>query len=233
VVLNLLWTIDTDSFLIELLQQARRETRSTAANSSDNNGSDTANTEELTILCLREPSRKRKNEPVTPASFLCIDMRVFHDSVMRYVFGTNVHIADLQRRRRHTAALFAASVALCGCDFVQVQGLRCDLMLPCIRDVARNEPDMLELMSGVFTGHAGEVRKAEAAIRAVVENYITSISGVGGHMIKTHSKASAYSDLQILRACWITSYWLAYEFKDVNQWGFSAMESPPSFATTA
>ena len=39
---NLRWTIDTDSFLIELKQQARREARPNAA---DRN--------ELTLLCLK------------------------------------------------------------------------------------------------------------------------------------------------------------------------------------
>lgn len=209
VLLNMLWTIDTDSFLIELMQQARREARPSA---EDRN--------ELTLLCLREPGRRPKNAPPTAAYFQCVDMQCFFQEVMSYVYGTNVQIPDAARRRRHTAALLAASVALCGCDFVQVQGMRCDLVLPCVRDVARNEPQTLEWMEGVFTGRAGDVRNAGDAIRAVVHNYLDSITGTNGHLKKAHDKASAYNDLQILRACWITSYWLGYEFKDVSRWGF-------------
>ena len=209
VLLNILWTIDTDSFLIELMQQARREARPTA---QDRN--------ELTLLCLREPGRKRKNEPPTRAHFQCIDMQCFFQEVMSYMYGTNVQLPNAARRKRHTAALLAASVALCGCDFVRVQGMRCDLVLPCVRDVARNDPDTLEGMEGVFTGRAGDVRSAGNAIRAVVHNFLDSITGNGGHLKKAHDRASAYNDLQILRACWITSYWLGYEFKDVSRWGF-------------
>ena len=209
VLLNILWTIDTDSFLIELMQQARREARPNAA---DRN--------ELTLLCLREPGRKRKGEAPSSAYFQCIDMECFYNEVMAYVFGVNVHLANFAEKKRHTAALMAASVALCGCDFVHVQGMRCDLVLPCVRDVARNKPELLQTMEGCFTGKADSVRNAGDAIRSVVHNFLENVSGLGGRMQKTHTRASAYNDLQILRACWITSYWLGYEFKDVSRWGF-------------
>ena len=209
VLLNMLWTIDTDSFLIELMQQARREARPSA---EDRN--------ELTLLCLREPSRKRKNEAPIPPHFLCVDMQCFFQEVMTYVYGTNVHLPDAARRKRHTAALFAASVALCGCDFVQITGMRCDLVLPSVRDVARNKPETLAAIEGAFTGRAEDARNAGKAIRAVVNNFLDSIAGNGGHLKRAHFKASAYNDLQILRACWITSYWLGHEFKNVHQWGF-------------
>jgi hypothetical protein len=209
VVLNLQWTIDTDSFLIELLQQSRREAR---ADEDDRN--------ELTLLCLREPTRKRRDEPPTPAYFQCIDLSTFHGELVKYMFGTNVSLPDFEERKRLTMALFAACVALCGCDFVTVQGLRCDLIMPCVRDVARNNPEVLKLMHGVFTGKAGDVRNAADAIRAVLDNFIDSLSGLGGHMTKTRNNASKYNDMQVLRACWVVSYWLGYEFKSVHEFGF-------------
>lgn len=211
VLLNMLWTIDTDSFLIELMQQSRREARPSAA---DRN--------ELTLLCLREPSRKRKGEIPTPAYFQCVHMQAFHDEVMTYMFGPESCRTkpDIASREALTTALLAASIALCGCDFVEVKGMRADMVLPSVRDVARNDPETLKLMRGVFTGNAQSVRDAGPAIKAVVENYLANISGAP-RMHKTHDKASAYNDLQILRACWITSYWLGYEFKQVSNWGFA------------
>lgn len=209
VVLNILWTIDTDSFLIELLQQSRRESR---ADEDDRN--------ELTLLCLREPTRKRKGEPPTPAYFQCIDLSTFHGEVVKYMFGTNVSLPNFEERKRLTMALFAASVALCGCDFVAVQGLRCDLIMPCVRDVARNNPEVLKLMHGVFTGKAGDVRNAGDAIRAVLDNFVDSLSGMGGHMTKSRNNASKFNDMQVMRACWVVSYWLGYEFKNVHEFGF-------------
>lgn len=209
IVLNLQWTIDTDSFLIELLQQSRREARS---DEDDRN--------ELTLLCLREPTRRRRDEPPTPAYFQCIDMATFHASIVKYMFGTNVSLPDFEERTRLTMALFSASVALCGCDFVAVQGLRCDLIMPCVRDVARNNPDALKLMHGVFTGKADDTRNASDAIRAVLNNYLDSLAGLGGRMTKTRNNASKYNEMQVLRSCWVVSYWLGYEFKNTHEFGF-------------
>lgn len=214
VLLNILWTIDTDSFLIELMQQARRECR---PNAEDRN--------ELTLLCLREPSRKRKGEAGTdPAYFNCIDMQVFYRKVMSYMFGSESVDKETESKKRLTAALMAASIALCGCDFVQVQGLRADLILPCVRNVARNRPNLLKLMNGAFTGRAEDTRNAGDAIRAVVDDYVENLAGAP-RMAKSKQNASNYNDLQILRACWITAYWLGYEFKDVRQWGWPASQS--------
>jgi len=208
VLLNLLWTIDTDSFLIELMQQSRREMRPRA---EDRN--------ELTMLCLREPARRRKGEVPEPAYFQCIDMMCFHESVMTYVFGSRSVTPALQEKKPLVTALLAASIALCGCDFVEVRGLRADLVLPCVREVARNQPELLELMHGVYTGRAEDTRNAGEAIKAVIEDFLTSIAGAP-RMKATSQKASSYSDLQVLRACWLAAYWNGNEFKNVRNWGF-------------
>lgn len=208
VLLNLLWTIDTDSFLIELMQQSRREMRPRA---EDRN--------ELTMLCLREPARRRKGEVPEPAYFQCIDMMCLHESVMAYVFGSRSVTPAIQEKKPMVTALLAASIALCGCDFVEVRGLRADLVLPCVREVARNRPDLLELMRGVYTGRADDTRGAAEAIKAVIEDFLTSIAGAP-RMKATSAKASTYSELQVLRACWLAAYWSGNEFKNVRNWGF-------------
>ena len=63
--------------------------------------------------------------------------------------------------------MLAASIALCGCDFVEVRGMRADRVLPIVRDIARNRPDLLALMAGVQTGDALPTAGAAEAIRAV------------------------------------------------------------------
>ena len=207
--LNMISTIDTDSFMIELLAQSRRETRKDVSNN------------ELTLLCLREPSRKRKDPAQsTSAYYTCVDMEAFHDSIMTYMFGSQHLRPEVEARKPLAALLLAASIALCGCDFVQVQGLRADLVLPCVREIARNRPELLALMAGVQTGEAGATRNAADAIKAVVDEFVDSITGLP-RMQKATYNASACSDLQILRACWVTAYWSAREFKDCHQWGFN------------
>ena len=207
--LNMLSTIDTDSFMIELIAQSRREKREDTSNN------------ELTLLCLRESPRKRKDpSQSTPAHYTCVDMEAFHNNVMTYMFGSQHLKPEIEARKPLAALLLSACIALCGCDFVELQGLRADLVLPCVRDVARNQPALLALMAGVHTGEAGATRDAAAAIKAVVGEFVTSISGVP-RMQKRTVNASAISDLQVLRALWTTAYWSAREFKDCYQWGFN------------
>ena len=207
--LNMISTIDTDSFMIELIAQARREKREDTSNN------------ELTLLCLREPSRKRKDPAdSTFAHYTCVDMEAFYNNIMTYMFGSKHLKPEIEARKPLVALLLSACIALCGCDFVELQGLRADLVLPCVRDVARNQPELLELMAGVQTGEAGATRDAQPAIKAVLDEFVASISGVP-RLHKRTVHASACSDLQYLRALWTTAYWSAREFKDVYQWGFN------------
>lgn len=206
--LLLMWTIDTDSFAIELIQQARRACKPEGERN------------ELALLCLREPTRKRKGELPEPAHFNCLDLKVFYKRVETYMFGT---VPPNPERMKLTSALLAASLAMCGCDFLEIRGMRADLVLPIVRDIARNKPEKLALMAGVFTGHAGSVRTAIPALEAVIQEYSENLAGMP-RMQKSHMNASNYNELQLLRACWISSYWSGFEFKDVTQWGWPASQ---------
>lgn len=209
VVLNLLQTIDTDSLLIELMAQARRVAR---GSSSDR--------DQLTLLCLREAARKRKDDIPEPAYFQCIDMEMMYEQVMGYLFGTARVDRVSSTEKKLAAALFTASVALCGCDFVEVKGLSAHLMIPEVKHAIRQNPELLGQMAGVFSGHAGQTRSAASAIKSVVDSYIAALTGAP-RMRQAVNKASAMDDLQVLRACWIVAYWLGYEFREVYQWGFA------------
>ena len=154
-----------------------------------------------------------------------IDIEEFHDGVMAYLFGSRSLRPEIEARKPLAALLLAASIALCGCDFVQVLGMRADRVLPIVRDIARNRPDLLALMAGVQTGDALPTAGAADAIRVVVEDYVSSIKGAP-RLKKAVAHASACSQLQLLRACWTTAYWSTREFKNVYDWGFchAAME---------
>jgi hypothetical protein len=216
--LNMLSTVDTDSFMIELIAQSRREGR---ADPSQN---------ELTLLCLREPGKKRGHEGTTTATaahYTCVDVEEFHDGVMAYLFGSRSLLPEIEARKPLAALLLAASIALCGCDFVEVRGMRADRVLPIVREIARNRPDLLALMAGVQTGDAMPTAGAAEAIRVVVEDYGSSIRGMPRlKNAVAHASACSQGQVQLLRACWTTAYWSTREFKQVEQWGFchAAME---------
>ena len=210
VLLNLVTTIDTDSFVIELLQQNRRERRT-----------DEADRDELTILCLKERARKRKDDDfVTDAHYTCCDMQTFHELMLDYFYGTQ-HVNNATKARQPAAlALLAAALAFCGCDFVEVKGFRFDLALPIVRQMALKHPKDLDAMTRLFeTERHGKIQ-ALTALQMFILYYLKSLDDQP-RMKKVKENASAHCQQQLYRVLWTCSYWHQQELKDCAQWGFS------------
>jgi hypothetical protein len=212
VVLNLVTTIDTDSFAIELLQQNRRERR---AEEDDR--------DELTVLCLKERARKRAGDDhVTGAYYTCCDMQLFHGLVLDYFYGTKSMSPCLAALQPAALALLAVALALCGCDFVELKGMRADLALPVVRDVVRKHSQMLCALSNVDNVPPGSA--AAALVEFLVDQYAASLDGKP-RMQKARASAKNWCDAQILRALWTCAYWHQHEFKDCAQWGFGSVSA--------
>ncbi len=212
VLLNLVTTIDTDSFVIELLQQSRRERRA-----------DKSDRDELTVLCLREPTRKRKgDDEVTQAHYTCCDVRKLHELVLEYFYGTRKLSAEMKARQPAALALLAAALALSGCDFVALQGMHADLALPVVGEIARKNPQMLDRMSRLFGTERHGKAEAFLAVQHFVTKYVKSLDEVP-RMQKAKHNASNYFDAQLYRALWTCSYWHQHEHKNCSEWGFSAL----------
>ena len=209
VLLNLVVTIDTDSFAIELLQQDRRSRRK-----------DPADRDELTILCLKERARKRAGDDhVTGAYYTCCDMQLFHGLVLDYFYGTKSMSPCLAALQPGALALLAVALALCGCDFVELKGMRADLALPVVRDVVRKHSPRLRALANVDNVPPGGA--AAALVEFLVDQYAASLEGKP-RMQKARASASNWCDAQILRALWTCAYWHQHEFKDCAQWGFGS-----------
>ena len=212
VLLNLVTTIDTDSFVIELLQQNRRERRP-----------EEADRDELTILCLKERARKRKGDDfITDAHYTCCDMQTFHELMLDYFYGTQ-HLNEATKARQPAAlALLAAALAFCGCDFVEVKGFRFDLALPIVRQMARTKPKDLDAMARLFeTERQGKIQ-ALTALQMFILYYLKSLEDQP-RMRKTKENASAHCQQQLYRVLWTCSYWHQQELKDCAKWGFSPL----------
>jgi hypothetical protein len=212
VLLNLVTTIDTDSFVIELLQQNRRERRA-----------EEADRDELTVLCLKERARKRKGDDfVTDAHYTCCDMQAFHELVLDYFYGTRHLAAEMKAQQPAALALLAAALAFCGCDFVEVKGYRFDLALPVVRQMARTRPKDLDAMARLFeTERFGKIQ-ALTALQTFILDYCKSLEGVP-RMKKVKENASSLCEQQLYRVLWTCSYWHQVELKNCAQWGFSSV----------
>ena len=212
VLLNLVTTIDTDSFVIELLQQNRRERRA-----------EEVDRDELTVLCLKERARKRRGDDfVTDAHYTCCDMQAFHELVLDYFYGTRHLTAEMKAQQPAALALLAAALAFCGCDFVEVKGYRFDLALPVVRQMARTRPKDLDAMARLFeTERFGKIQ-ALTALQTFILDYCKSLEDVP-RMKKVKENASSLCEQQLYRVLWTCSYWHQVELKNCAQWGFSSL----------
>jgi hypothetical protein len=209
VLLNLVVTIDTDSFAIELLQQNRRERR---AEEDDR--------DELTVLCLKERARKRAGDDhVTDAHYTCCDMQLFHGLVLDYFYGTKSLSPKVVAQQPAALALLAVALALCGCDFVELKGMRADLALPVVREIVRKHPKRLAALATVDSEPPGAA--AFDLVELLVRLYANELDGKP-RMQKACASARNYCDAQIQRALWTCAYWHQHEFKNCAQWGFAA-----------
>ena len=196
IVLSLISTIDTDSLAIELLGQAK--------------GGDE---DHLTILCLKETSRKRDGEDRKPGGFLCVDLEILLSEILGY-------LRVPEGEEQNAVTLLAGALALCGCDFVAVKGLNSHDILPCVRDVARRCPKLLDKVSGVREDDAQKAKGAVEALEEVLEVYIASLDGKPRGK-KTAAAVASYSEIDLERAAWVMAYWNGVEFKEVSEFGFN------------
>jgi len=180
---------------------------------------------EKTVLCLREPARKRKGEPAQPAFFLCVDMTKLLHVVLRYIWGRDYADRASPEDQRRAVLLFAGGVLLCGCDFVEIAGASAASMLEEVREVIRGNPSVLVTMDAVTSGSGATTVLAAAALQQLVESFVAMAAG-NSRLRKQAAKVGMGStELQLRRACWTLAYWSGYEFKDVHAFGFAADRS--------
>jgi hypothetical protein len=218
-------TIDTDSIAINLIAEAER----------DRNGVK----DFFSVLCLREPGRKRKGDDhFTPSHFQLIDMAKFYSAVIRLFFGEDT--AEARGLGRECVALLAMCLAACGCDFTgknQIKGLRANELMCTLSYLVRKRPTMLPTMRGAWSGSITETLKTCKILETVLGVHGRNL-GKGQHPVPVMLSAESYDgsvsavrrkqalDVQsprqegLLRAAWVCSYWHNCEFKELSRFGF-------------
>ena len=218
-------TIDTDSLMISLIAEAERDSRGVH--------------DLISILCLREPGRKRKGDDFfSPAHYQTISMQKLYSATMLLCFKEDgPHVRKLGRE---AVALVAMGLAACGCDFVgraQLPGLRANEMMSAISNAIQTNPTLLPSMRGVWSGDAEETRKTRKILKSVLEQYGRNMGGGAipvpavltfgnyqGSVSKQRQKYALHlktpNDDGLLRAAWVCSYWHRAEFKNIRDFGF-------------
>ena len=157
-----------------------------------------------------------------PLTYLCCDLQLFHGLVLDYLYGTRKLDAETLRHQPAALALLASAMALCGCDFVEIKGVRFDHALPVVREMVRKDPQMLGHMARLFEAERHGKVQALLAMENFVFRYVKALEDVP-RMKRAKDNASNYCQAQLYRALWTCSYWHQQELKDCSKWGFASM----------
>lgn len=201
-------TIDTDSFAIELIEEAKRIKEPNKDKKPFNS-----------LLCMRERARKRGMDDDKEAVYLCCDITLLHALLQQSMWGMS---RSPSADDRHAAmTLMCAGWGLCGCDFVELKGLRSDVVFDSMPIVVKTNPDAIEEMKLTWSGKREDVEKLQSPIRALA---ITCASKLGDlPRIKKDCIPGVRSpdDTILKRTAWLACYWNSCEFKNnMEDFGF-------------
>lgn len=186
---------------------------------------------EETILCLREPARKKTaNHPARPSSFACVDMSKLYHSVQRYMHGGGYVRSVPMALQYRTVQLFTLGVLMCKSDFVEVKGATVKSMVPEVREMIRSEPDSLAELDHVVSGSTAPTLRAALVAERLINNYLGTASGVGRRFLLGQQ---SIWDTQMKQATWTLAYWSGHEFKNVHDFGFASQQSADLAAVVA
>ena len=201
-------TIDTDSFAIELIEEAKRYKEVTKTSKPFN-----------TLLCMRERSRKRGTEDQQDAFYLCCDVSLLQALLQRSMWS--IHRSPSDEDKHAAMTLLCAGWGMCGCDFVELKGMRSDLVFDSMPIVVKTVPSALEAMKCAFTGHRSDVSKIREALRALAMACASRLSDTPRAKQETVSNIRNPDDVVLMRASWLSCYWNSIEHRgDMSEFGF-------------
>lgn len=202
-------TIDTDSFAIEMLEEARRR----------DIGSDLENAAFSTVLCMRERPKKTKSDaPFNgQAYYLCADVAMLTSWVAHTVAPLHPSLT------RNAVAFAVAGWAVAGCDFVALKGARANVNLDAAARIVHGDAGALALMQAAWSGDRSATLSVQKPVHALLREAASLLEQTP--RLKKAAAAVACPPADVLRrTAWTVAYWCGHEFRsglDVD-FGFSA-----------
>lgn len=204
--LNLCITIDTDSFAIELIAEAQRGSKPVSQLN--------------TLLCMRERASKRDGDDEKKASFLACDIALLHALLQRNMWGASRQPSPSDQRAAMT--LLAAGWGLAGCDFLEVKGMRSNLVFDAIGEVVRTRSASLQLMQHSWDGDRESLKNTLLPIKELLSVCASRLGDMPRVRKASVDAIRSAPESALLRACWLSSYWNLIEHGgDLSDFGFS------------
>jgi hypothetical protein len=202
--LALCTTIDTDSFCLELIEEARRgESDTTPLN---------------TVLCMRERAQKRGTEDEVPSYYLCCDVALLHNLLQKSMWGATRN--PTARDQRAAITLLVSGWAACGCDFVQLKGMRSDVVFGAVAEIVKTQTDCVEFMKHAWSAERENLVKTHHSIRKLLVECASRLSNIPRIKKDCLPSISDPDDLILKRIGWVAAYWNSVEHKGVEDFGF-------------
>lgn len=207
-------TIDTDSLAIELINEAAKDAERRLNGCSDMR----------LLLAFKEFSGKRGSDDFK-TSFACFDMQLLLDNVLTFMFGdektSSVHL------HRNAIALLGIAWTLCGCDFVDVKGMRSDVATDVVAALCKTDVALLLPLTAIWDCKRDDTQRIQTLRRDVnyaIDRLVTESARVLGSMPRMARSCASlktdYSNTDASKACWVALYWHGLELGDVASWGF-------------
>lgn len=207
--LSLCTTIDTDSFAIELIEEAKRCKQPESTQSFN------------TLLCMRERARKRGLDDDRDPFYLCCDITLLHALLQRDMWG--LARCPSPEDRHAAMTLLCAGWALCGCDFVQCKGMRSDVVFDSIGIVVKTMPDVVETAKCAWSGRREQVKELYQPIRALAMACASRLLDIPRIKKDCVPALRNLDDVLVKRTAWLLCYWNSCEFKGtMEDFGFIA-----------
>lgn len=208
--LSLATTIDTDSLAIETIEEAKR-----AGEKAQNFN---------TILCMKERARKREPDGEALSYYTCVDVSMLHTCLQRLMWGINAQPSPVEQRASMT--LMAIGWALCGSDFVELKGMRSDVVFEAMPIVSKVHGRVLAKMHAAWSGKREDQEQLQKPLRCLLAECAMKLSDMPRTKKQTLDAVREPDAIPVRRAAWLSSYWNSVEFKgDMADFGFCADSS--------
>ena len=172
-----------------------------------------------TLLCMRERARKRGKEDDKDAVFLCVDVTLLQALLQAHMWGK--YRSPTPADRHAALSLMTAGWAMAGCDFVELKGLRADIVFESMPVVAKTIPDVIETMKLVLTGKRHDALLLEKPLRALAMTCASTMSETARVKRALVPAVRDPDEMVVKRAAWCACYWNSVEFRgELDDFGF-------------
>ena len=191
-------TIDTDSFAITLNDVAQRAVR----------GQDEQQVKGA--LALRERGCGTMFGGGGAPSFLTCDYAALFHLIQKDMWQT---VPESPVERMLSTRMLTTALALCGSDFVQINGMRADIVFDTIQAYTATFPQLLSRFENLDT--VASVKMLVPALKRFV------VLCADQMRLKKHREEAGSPDpTLLLRAAWLAAYWSHNEIKETRAFGF-------------